>query len=337
MFSGGEFIGKVCLLEPKGGAAQARGVASAPTTAVDTKPLNTHESVDDMPIIMEGTSANPGHWRGITVRSPAFNAFQFFQLSDAGQLCGELFCASAAINLQDGEAGFVDSVVSNSASYGILISGPQALAFKRNKFINNVGPGVKILSSLAHALDTETDYAGIGQPNGIPMPEIIGAGVSASPWKKLPTPYFIRGIYSIETGSWDVEPGVEIVLDEAAQIRVEYNAIANFKGTAADPIKIRGYSSGYWDSIRFKDNDNNNIFQHVEITDFGNTENSSASYAAIYLNNASLTLDSVRISNGLGKGIKCVRNPTRERNVLNMISNIEISDITDVMIAEECP
>jgi len=289
-----------------------------------------------LPIIMQGTSANPGHWRGITVRSSVLNVLQFVQVADAGKFCDHLDCTStAAINFHNGEAGIIDSVVSNSAYYGVSISGPTALAFKRNKFFNNGGPGVRIISSLAHALDTETDYAGVGQPNGIPMPEIIGIGGSASPWKKLPTPYFISGIYELETGIWDVEPGVEIVLDKRAQIRVEYNAVANFIGTEGNPIKIRGYNqeAGYWDSIRFKNNDNNNILQHVEITDFGNTENISASDAAIYLNNASLSLHNVRIRGGLGKGIECVR----KRNSLTIVSNIEITDITDVMIGEECP
>ncbi|MCA1757260.1 MAG: hypothetical protein LC649_07375 [Bacteroidales bacterium] len=83
--------------------------------------------------------------------------------------------------------------------------------------------------------------------------------------------YLITGSLVLNAGV-TIEPGVNIIMDPEASIRVRIDGFLKAVGLENNPIVIQGKSniSGYWDEITFDNsNNNNNIFERVIISDGG--------------------------------------------------------------------
>lgn len=83
--------------------------------------------------------------------------------------------------------------------------------------------------------------------------------------------YIITGTWVLKAGV-TIEPGVNIIMDPQAAIRVETAGFLKAIGLEENPIVIQGKEGiqGYWDEIAFEDsNSNNNIFERVIISDGG--------------------------------------------------------------------
>jgi hypothetical protein len=83
--------------------------------------------------------------------------------------------------------------------------------------------------------------------------------------------YIITGTWVLKAGV-TIEPGVNIVMDPQAAIRVETAGFLKAIGLEENPIVIQGKENiqGYWDEISFDNsNSNNNIFERVIISDGG--------------------------------------------------------------------
>lgn len=89
--------------------------------------------------------------------------------------------------------------------------------------------------------------------------------------------YIITGKWVLNAGV-TIKPGVNIVMDPEASIRVEADGFLKAVGLADNPIVIQGKNKvqGYWDEITFDNsNNNNNIFEWLIISDGGGGSYSS--------------------------------------------------------------
>jgi len=191
-------------------------------------------------------------------------------------------------------------------------------------------------------IDAASDYSGGELPNSIPMLSVFSGEHTKGQvyrWKKLSVPYYIGRYFTPSGGRWKIDPGVEIVMGSEAWLTVEGNAVVEAIGTAADPIIIRGRQrqAGYWDGIEFDQSPHNNRFEHVNISDFGNTNNLSSTYAAINMYESKLALNEVTISNGLGRGIRCDDTTLwHDGSFVRFEANVFITDITGTRVDQRC-
>lgn len=263
-------------------------------------------------IVLEGASHVQGYWRGIDIRSGRASVFDYVDIKDAGQVCSIIFCPDVGFFVDNISFSFTNSTVSNSYVIGMSITEDVDLqAFANNQFYGNALYGLAVHNENIPLLDTNSDYRGIGNENGI-----VGVGVHSGSqtkgeifqWKKLNAPYLINSYFNVEGGILRLDPGVEIQFDAEAWMTVEGNGVFQALGTAAEPITISGQRAqpGYWDGIRYTDSPwDNNILQYVTISHSGNTEGLISAYAAINLDESRILIRNSQISDNSRWGIVC--------------------------------
>jgi hypothetical protein len=242
-------------------------------------------------ITFEGMNHLPGYWDGIDFDRGRASRFESTDIADAGQECPIVFCADGAVIFDEVTISFVDSSVSNSYVFGMIISEDVLIEeFSNNRFFDNVYAGLAVDARHVPSLDSASNYSGGDQPNGSPYVDVsgrdLGEGVLHR-WKALEAPYLISPFLTYTGGTLLLEPGVEMVFGEDAWLEIEGNATLTAVGTAEQPIVFRGLRDepGYWDTVRFDESPwDTNVFDHAEFRNSGNTDGLVSGFGAIYLN-----------------------------------------------------
>lgn len=140
--------------------------------------------------------------------------------------------------------------------------------------------------------------------------------------------YIITGTWVLKAGV-TIKPGVNIVMDPQAAIRVESAGFLKAIGLEENPIVFQGKEGiqGYWDEIAFEDsNSNNNIFERVIISDGGGGTYSSGMIDIS--GNSKVKIASTLIDNSGSYGIYVVN----ETSSLSGFSGNIISNSTNLPI-----
>ncbi len=295
------------------------------------------------PIVMDGLTHTPGYWKGMQFWKGRESSFNHFHMADAGQVCPRAVCPDVALRVDNVSLSFTNSSVSNSYVYGMRINDTvDLLAFSNNRFFNNQRAGLSVHPEHIPMMDVATDYSGGKFPNATPMLDVLSGEQTQGKvyrWKKLTAPYHIAGSFRPTGGRWKIDPGVEIVMDVEAWISIEGNAVVEAIGTANDPIVFRGEQrkAGYWSGLQLNKATKQNTFEHVKISDFGNTKSLASKRSAFYLNDSRLSLKDVIIDNGKGSGIRCAESTLfKDGSFVKIHGNVFITNISGIQMESSC-
>lgn len=266
----------------------------------------------DQRIVFEGASHVQGFWRGIDIREGRGAYFDYVDVKDGGQVCSVLFCPDVGLMVEDITFSFTNSSVSNSYVIGMSIDRDvDIVAFANNRFYGNALSGLAIDAEQVPELDAASDYLGVGNENGIAAVDLHSGSQTLGKvfeWKDLNAPYFIDSYLNVENGTLRLLPGVELLFGSEAWMTIDGNGVFQSLGTAANPVTIKGLKEqpGYWDGIRFNDSPwDSNQLQYTTISHSGNVEGLTSAYAAINLDESTVTLSNSTISDNERWGIVC--------------------------------
>ena len=264
-------------------------------------------------IVFEGVNHVAGYWGGVHFRSGRESRLEYVDLKDAGQVCSIIFCADAGLVLDDVAISVVSTTVSNSYVHGVDATRETRFTrFENNRFYNNTWAGIVVDGNNAPALDPLSDYAGGAEPNGTPYVVIVPSTQEAGEvffWRKLNAPYLIASYFNVEGGTLVLEPGVELVFDEAGWMTVQGNGVLRAIGTAAEPVIFRGAVErpGYWDGLTIWDSPwEDNELSYVQIRHSGNTDKALYAYGAVRLRTSGrVNINNSVIADNAAFGVAC--------------------------------
>lgn len=266
-------------------------------------------------IVMQGFSPIQGYWEGITFGTQAGNTrLEYVDIMDAGQTCTIIGCPQAAIKgYGGGQLSLKNSSVSNSYVNGAVL-GDSLVAFSNNRFFNNRWHGLVVDADKVFLLDTNSDYAGTGKPNGDPYVALSTGSVVAhkATWKKLNAPYKISGYIGLES-TLTLEPGITILFGsggegDGATLSIDVGGSLIAVGTAANPITFtRVPGAQYWGGIYFSPY-NTSADSRLEYTQMSyGGDNDLVAKAFLNLYSAKVLVANSRFENSLGRAIICVK------------------------------
>jgi parallel beta-helix repeat protein len=290
------------------------------------------------PIILEGTTATPGFWKGVdgTEANSLENTWEYVTIRHAGSSTTLPGGFPAGVSNYKSQFLIKNCTFSDNKGYGMVIgTGIESnssygevrfFGFSNNTFNNNTKAGLRIHFTQWGYLDTESDYS----KNGQGYVEVYGnfggdktfnAINDEMTVKKLNVPYRFLG-YMTPSATVTFLPGVEVQFGTDAGFFIEDRnktvaIIAN--GTAANPIKFVGYLpniKGVWAGISAQNGNIETKFNYCIFDGAGSTTERffcvpKESKAAIYLGleygcpplNSRGTITNCTISNSGGYGI----------------------------------
>jgi hypothetical protein len=265
-------------------------------------------------IIMRGTNATQGWWRGVAFGADdPRNALSYVVIDGAGGTATIQGGFNTALFDNTSNLKVTHTTISRSNDYGFVKSGLKDFgAFSNNTFTDNNGFPVWVHANLLGQLDgSGSRYQGNGN-NMIKM-AISGGSVitvvSDQTWKNPGVPVRMdEGTLGVRA-ALTVEAGFELVLQPDCNLVINDEGSFNAVGTASAPIIIRGEQDlqGYWESMYMEGTSVLNRLDYVTITNGGRIKpfGAAAEKANLYLANglANLTISNSTFSQSLGCGI----------------------------------
>lgn len=202
------------------------------------------------PILLTATEPTPGYWNGVRlVFSNTGNTLEHVTIEYGGSAAsdtGNLVLTANSSNPTRLSAS--NLVLRNSQTNGFSIDNGSNLAkFDNVTSTMNQRAGY-VATAMARFIGTGSNFMG----NTEDLIRVGNGSVDAdSTWRNHGVPYSIAGL-SIST-KLDIDPGVSMIMDAGAGIRIDSNGALSANGTAALPIVFTGKEStpGYWDGIHF--------------------------------------------------------------------------------------
>jgi len=230
------------------------------------------------PIVLQGKSAVPGSWQGITLNGVnSENQWEHVTLRDAGS--GEM---SAGLFIQNVYSFWYEISIKNCSfinnlGYGISDSNGSSLnsfgifsSFEKNKFKDNTKSPLRLHVSNIGGLDELSSYNNNGQDY------IEVTGIWAPKYdvtiKKINVPYLITTLMEVRD-KLIIDPGVRLQFAKDAGFYIMYYPTAAIiaNGTADLPIVFQGFEpniKAYWFGIEL-DNSAPSIFNYCMIDGAG--------------------------------------------------------------------
>lgn len=242
---------------------------------------------EDMPIQIFGSQRVEGYWDFVRFNNSnnPNNSLIYTKISDGG---GTTFREAMVVVSGSSQVKIQHSTISNSARNGIYLEGASA---RLPEFSNNVIDGCGLyplhLRSLSQAgqIDFETIFTG---SNTYDMIYVSGANEDVPfSLRKLQGPILLDGGPGINA-DMTIEPGVTLLMAQAARITVNSGGSLNATGTVGDRITILGLveTTGFFDFIRFNNSNNpQNQFRYVDVSYGGG---STFRNAMVYVDGSSM-------------------------------------------------
>lgn len=231
-------------------------------------------------ITLTGEDKVPGSWIGIAISSSDVKneiAFTRVQYGGAGTISASNRPGNVRVN-SNGLVKFHDNIVEYSSSWGLHVGNNTgaigtATNINNNTFSNNNKAGLRLYIQTANELGVNNTYKG----NSHDMVEIVGGEMGGITLKDIGAPYHFlnyNNSYFTNFGAFNINPGVEIVMDAGLSIDVKSTASFFAVGTADKPIKIRGLVpiKGYWKTIHILGTSPLNRIEYVDVRHAGNTD-----------------------------------------------------------------
>jgi len=276
------------------------------------------------PIRFTGELKTEGSWYQLQIKSSDIrNVMEHCVVEYAGNSDG----SAAAIHMDEGKLELKNSTIQMNSGYGMFIDNSSDISgFAGNTFENNQNYPLHIAANLVAQLDGQgSTYSGNVSDGGAIRDEIYVfsnsiyergyiTGQDVHVWENPGVPFYINElVYVGETdeGALRIMEGCDISFGQNYGFWVdEYNASFEVKGTAAEPVTIRGRSGqGSWNGIYLNTNNTANSIEHAVITDGGQEKmghwfDSPANIGLGYTgSDVYLTLSDVEINNSAGCGI----------------------------------
>ncbi|HTN68829.1 MAG TPA: hypothetical protein VLZ33_05135 [Dysgonamonadaceae bacterium] len=242
------------------------------------------------PIIFKGKESRKGYWTGIQYldASSPNNELKNVVIQDAGYERYFSHDAGAVIvkgndvtNLKISNTAF-----RNNKNYGLNVDVSKVYLneFKNNSFAQNDVP-IRTHPNNLGALDKTTSYT--GNVNDYIFINSYSTSIDRNlTWHKVDVPYLLEADFAASHGGLGIfadvvmEAGVEVIMTKDSKITVGHfgqDGSLAMNGTEDDEIIIRGEEAtpGYWEHIRFANNDAKNKMSYVKLMDAGKTDVSS--------------------------------------------------------------
>lgn len=228
----------------------------------------------DSMIVMTAQDQTNG-WPGILFLSNnQKNQMDHVQISYGGAAALGSGVPEAAIGVESGDfLSITNSVIDNSAGYGLYIEGGGELGdFENNDFNNNALNPMALAADQVGQLDNASTYT----DNGDNSVEVLATTLNLNDeisWPVLSNgvSYFITGDLAIQSGV-SIAAGARLEVDNTARFVVSGDGYLNAIGTASDSIVItaRDKVNG-WEGIAVFNNLAGNQLDYVSISYGGNT------------------------------------------------------------------
>ena len=223
-------------------------------------------------VTFTATQQNRGWWHGINISGGSENNVLEYVTVEYG---GDPDWYGANIRgASDAAWDFRNCRVRHSEEYGIkLTSGFGELRDTENNTYENNRTPVFVQVQDAHGLDGSSTY--IDNDNSyVFVRERPGAGsitIGDFTWDGLDVPYRLKGdeSYNVSDGTWTIEPGATLEMEESAFIEIgsDSSAVVDFVGTEDEPILFTGTDEtrGRWDGIQVSSDSLSNTIEHATI------------------------------------------------------------------------
>jgi hypothetical protein len=257
--------------------------------------------ISDYPIVLTGTTAQRGYWKGVVIGGRKFDrhvmTFTTIEWTGGGAVSGTQ--EAGLILNRDVKIELAHNTVRQSAGYGLfLAAGVEVTGGGANVLTENaLGPAYAFGSEVNHVMQgggsitgNDTDEVTV-YPNSIREDVVWGRGVYRVV-RANKVAFTVRG-------SLTLDAGVTIRFEPNQSMRIISSGGLAAVGTADDPVVITGTVAepGSWGGLHFNDSDNAmNRLDHVLIEYGGGVPVGTIAGANLVLRHGS-TANRVEISN----------------------------------------
>ncbi|MEL6255237.1 MAG: hypothetical protein AAFR87_24725 [Bacteroidota bacterium] len=282
------------------------------------------------PIIIKGSTANRGWWRGIHIETDfSSNQMEYVQISDAG--ANYVYCCNtvASVFLKGASISMKNTRITNGDGIGLYTTNEAELReFESNTISNHNEFPLSMTIIEAQQLDgTASDFSG----NDKDFAFLRKASVNEdSRLKKLNIPYEMETGVTDVTENLTLEAGVEIYMNENSGIGVFDNGSLTIDGTNDDPVILKGKSNvrGFWRGIHIETNTLGNNINYLNMSNAGsNYVYCCNTIASIFLKDGQTTIKNSSITDGAGYGIATKKNFSFREYENNSISTHDLEPL----------
>ncbi|MEO0469684.1 MAG: hypothetical protein AAF206_08700 [Bacteroidota bacterium] len=258
------------------------------------------------PVIIRGTSATRGVWRGIHLETNNIeNRISHAQISDAGG--NYVYCCNpiATIFLKDGTASIDNTSLSNGDGHGIVTAKNFSFrGFDRNTVSSHKLTAMLISMKQAGELDAESGFS--GNDSNADFVEIYRDQVNvATTVNAFDVPMLLTSVIDITEGL-TLSPGAVLTFENDGGLGVYDNGFLKAVGTDANKITFtsKAETAGSWRGIHIETTDNNNEITHSVVQyGAGNYVYCCNERTGILLKGGTLTLTESYIADNAGCGV----------------------------------
>ncbi|RMG54973.1 MAG: hypothetical protein D6722_28405, partial [Bacteroidetes bacterium] len=258
------------------------------------------------PIVIRGTNAVAGFWRGIHIETNSINnQLEHVTISDAGS--NYVYCCNevGTIFLKDGKLSIKNTTLRNGAGYGIVARSAATFeAFEANTITTHEQEAMYLPLLRAAELDgLGSDYTGNDEDFILISDADVNEEITVP---ETNVPYLVEGnvVDIIEPLAFD--PGAELVFKENGGLGVYDDGALALNGTAAKPVVLRGEQAlkGFWRGIHIETNSSRNVMTYAEISDAGSNYIYCCNpLATVFLKGGRLEISNSTLSNGAEYGL----------------------------------
>ncbi len=279
-------------------------------------------------------------WRGIKVESnSSLNKLEYTHVLYAGNtefgFSGTDYIT--AIGIEDGKLSLLNSQVSNSGGYGIMLHSGEILDFSTNHFADNTDYSIRINADQVGSLDDASTFSDVNK-----AVNIYGSTLSSTTdmtWPVLAgdARYFVSGFVNINS-YLEISPGAIFDFAEDKGLSVLSDGVLVANAAEAESIVFTSKNAAtdvYWKGIYIGSNDVRNMLSNVEVSYAGNSEwgfGGSNHPGAIGIEDGKLNLSNSVITNSKAHGVY-VKTGSFETFASNTFSNN--GDIDIVLMADQ--
>ena len=268
------------------------------------------------PIVFTGTQATPGWWDGLWIRETNHpdNLINYAIIEYGGR--SSFSSSVSAANLAVGRLSSLAAVtvtnttLRHSGNYGLFSTEASALpGFANNTITDNAAPPVRTRATNLHYLDEASDLTGNAEDHiYVRNADVKDEDVR---WRALSVPYQVEGTTEVEEVAVMIDPGVQLMFEQGAELRFRAGSRIIADGTAEAPIHFSATvaSPGWWDGLWISESDHPaNLINHA-IIEYGGRSSFSSSVSAANLavgrlsSQASVTVTNTTIRHGASYGL----------------------------------
>ena len=250
------------------------------------------------PIVLTGTEAVPGHWRGVQLETTD-SELDHVIIEYGGGPGGTGSLQSADLRLASGGATDTRLTMRNSTlrfsgAFGFHAAsvGVTLVDFSANTLTGNVSGPAHVAANHVDALESDGTYTG-NAVDEIVVQGYVAPIIEASTWRDLGVPYHVVAegggttLIVEETGSITFEPGVEVRFAPDVGVLLQRSSLSAI-GTEQKRIRFVSAGGGSWRGFNFYEAQG--AFDYVDLEDGGSRKWATVAEPA----NVSVTSDGVQ-------------------------------------------